>query len=211
MSKFEYLDLNDAREERVYLNGLSMPSQGVEADGGGDEKARVLIHEYDSALREPKGYLPYAINSNLIGYRPNAGSEQKEFYKSDYAYVETEYENDLRGRVIGKIKSGEDVRSADAKCSIEYRCNTIGEVLWLTSTMSGALKVMGHYADSTLYCTRVIDEDGKEQMTYKDMMGRVILERKLLKETSGADTNVDTYYVYDDYTCLLYTSPSPRD
>lgn len=208
MSKFEYLDLNDAREERVYLNGLSMPSQGVEADGGGDEKARVLIHEYDPALREPKGYLPYAINSNLMGYRPNAGSEQKAFYKSDYAYAETEYENDLRGRVIGKIKLGEDVRSADAKCSIEYRCNTIGEVLWLTSTMSGALKVMGHYADSTLYCTRVIDEDGKEQMTYKDMMGRVILERKLLKETSGADTNVDTYYVYDDYTNLRYVIPA---
>lgn len=208
MSKFEYLDLKDAREERVYLNGLSMPSQGVEADGGGDEKARVLIHEYDPALREPKGYLPYAINSNLMGYRPNAGSEQKAFYKSDYAYAETEYENDLRGRVIGKIKLGEDVRSADAKCSIEYRCNTIGEVLWLTSTMSGALKVMGHYADSTLYCTRVIDEDGKEQMTYKDMMGRVILERKLLKETSGADTNVDTYYVYDDYTNLRYVIPA---
>ena len=207
ISKLDYLKQNDTREHRVYVNGLGLPCQELEADGYCDEQARITIHEYDAALRETKAYLSYGLSNNLMQRRVNSINEQKAFYGSDFAYKENEYEPSPLGRIIGEIKAGDDIREAEVKKQIKYRGNKSEEVLQLTSTYAGTIQVKGYYADSTLFCKHLIDEDGNEQLEYKDLIGNIVLKRQVLKNTDSTITNVDTYYVYDDYMNLRYVLP----
>lgn len=207
ISKLEYLTSNDSREHRVYVNGLGLPCQEIEADGYCDEQARITIHKYDAALRESKTYLPYGLSNNYMQRRPNYLKEQQTFYGSNFAYMENEYESSPLGRRIGEIKAGDDIREAKVKKQTKYRGNKSAEVLQLTSTYAGIILVKGYYADSTLFCTHLIDEDENEQLEYKDLIGNTVLKRQVLKNSDNTVTNVDTYYVYDDYTNLRYVLP----
>lgn len=208
ISKHEHLDFGDTREIRTYLNGLGLTNQEIESDGVKDGVSRVFVHEFNPALRENKYYFPYETCSNSTSHRNNALAEQIDYYKCKHAFIENEFENNLRGRIISTIKAGDDVRIAGAKTRIEYRGNRTGEVLLIQASDNGSIKITGHYADSSLWCTCITDESGRKKLTYKNMMGRTVLERRILNETNNSQTNVDTYYVYDDNTHLRYIIPA---
>jgi hypothetical protein len=65
---------------------------------------------------------------------------------------------------------------------------------------------VGNYSTSTLYVTRVEDEDGNTSFEFKDKQGRMILHRDIMRTSSGKE-NYDTYYIYDDLDNLVAVLP----
>ena len=57
----------------------------------------------------------------------------------------------------------------------------------------------GYHASGTLFKTTETDEDEAVTITFTDVEGKVILERKV----NGSE-NLDTYYVYDEANNLAY-------
>ena len=119
-------------------------------------------------------------------------------YGDSRPYSENLYEASPANRVLGQYGPGISWYSNDKKTEIEHQTNGTSEVIKFDYA-SSYFKRNGYYAANTLYKTVTKDEDGKTFTEYKDKLGQVILQRK--------GTNVDTYFIYDDFGRVIYVLP----
>ena len=136
------------------------------------------------------------------------------------SYVQRVYDGSALNRVVEEAAPGDPWKlatdqygfySAGTGKTIKqaYRSNAANEVLLWTYdyTTGNAAALSGgaaaYYAAGTLYMEEHKDEDDHKTVQFKDMDDRVVLHR----EVKDATTNLDTYYVYDDFGRLVYVIP----
>lgn len=119
-------------------------------------------------------------------------------YQDDMPYSQTSYENSPLGRPIETTIAGSTYYTHPN--SISYQTNNANEIIRFSIAATG-LRKNSYYPAGTLYKTVKKDADGKQQVEYTDIQGRLIMQQT-------SPTN-QTYYVYDEYGRLCYVIPAP--
>ncbi len=197
-----------------YLDGLGRPIQTV-VRGGSGSASQDLVQpvEYDAFGRQTKQYLPYAASGASGAYRPNGVQNQYDFYadppsdvaRSGYAYAETKFEPSPLNRPVEQTAPGENWRLGSGhEVETKYLVNAAGEVRqWTAGNLTGtSLSTSKNYDAGTLYKTVITDENGHTTTEFRDKLDQVVLKR-----VQGPDSDLNTYYVYDDYNLLRFVIP----
>ncbi|MDQ6482626.1 DUF6443 domain-containing protein, partial [Dyadobacter sp. LHD-138] len=191
-------DVSKVNIQVQYLDGLGRPIQAVSVGQSTAGTDIVQPMEYDAYGRQPKSFLPYAVNGSGA-YQATAITNQTSFYSgnspqlesSDLGrpYVETTFEPSPSSRPTGSRAPGNKSTSA----SIIYSANDGSEVKKYTYGTS--IGDGGTYTAGKLYKTQTTDENGKINVEFTDTKGRVVCKK------AGSEA-LATYYVYDDYGLL---------
>lgn len=181
--------LNDSGTRKIvcvqYYDGLGRPSE--RAEGGISTYGRYLhtLQTYDALGRKAATTLPAVGNTSPEFKVMTPGSSiLANTYSDSQAYSTTTY--DALSRPTFTSTPGQ--KWAGKGKSVEYITNGENEVKKYNAG-SSAPTLNGYYPAGSLTAERVTDEDGVTVTTYKDLPGRVVLERR--------GDNDDTYYVYD--------------
>ncbi len=173
-----------------YYDGLGRPDLQIAGGNNTTGKYLYTFTEYDGSNRE------YKVWSSIVGttgldYMPISAipMNSQNTYSDSKAYSQITY--DALDRPLFVSAPGETWGGKGK--STEYITNGNKEVRLITS--SSLYDTSSFYASGTLIGTRTWDEDSTSVLSYKDMLGRVVLERK---------DNADTYYVYNDINQLVY-------
>jgi len=186
-----------------YLDGLGRPIQSVQRGiGPGVEKKDFITYtEYDGAGRDSIQWLPIPKSGNngafvaLSTFKTEAANL---YGSSEKPYVTIKYENSPLNRVTEQFGAGNDWYLNNKRNRTSYEAND-GNIAYFYVNTSNSLVREGNYPTGTLYKTVSFDEDNKSVTEYKDKLGQVIMKR--------SDTNVDTYFVYNDLGQLCYVLP----
>ena len=188
---------------------LLMPHLSLAADTIRVNIPRVTVtmaRSYNFTSAANSVYVPVEFNSAMSADKvadyieesaPLQG--QSSFYgsmfgtgESGHAKTRRVYEPSELNRVSQEYKPGSAYTNKNI--SYSYETNSANEVFNLRVNLAtGALHTDGsypYYDAGTLFKDVATDEDGKVFTTYKDVAGRLIMEKR------GADSK--TYYVYDD-------------
>ena len=124
------------------------------------------------------------------------------------AYSEVAYDDSPLSRVVKSASAGSDwsMTSGNTK-EYFYEFNEAATVKKYTSVLdvnnfTNSLDDNGFYPINTLYKNTVKDEDGNISTVYKNGMGQPVMSR-----VKNGTTDLDTYYVYNQYSQLTYTIP----
>jgi RHS repeat-associated protein len=186
-----------------YFDGLGRPIQTVQKAITRAGKDLLNLIEYDGIGRDYKHWLPAPATSNtgaFVSATDFTGLANTQYTSSEKPYAITDFEPSPLNRVTGKYGAGASWYAGKKNDSILYQTNTSStEVAYYFVNSSNQLQRTGNYAVNTLYKTIMADEDSKTTTEYKDKQGRVVLKR--------SDTNVNTYFVYNDLGQLSYVLP----
>ena len=231
----DQLPVESMLQSTTYLDGFGRPIQQVSRQVTPQKKDLVQIVEYDIYGRTPRDYLPYASDMCNGTYIPGATAkaQQQYFYTQNAdplipkviapslytgiqnnAYSERIYDGSPFDRVVEQAAPGDPwklVADGTAKTQKQLtRTNTSTDsvLLWqfdFTTSKASALGASSanYYAAGTLFVTELTDENGSKQTVFADKMGRTLLRRV----QKNATTNMNTYYIYDDYGSLVYVIP----
>ncbi|MGK6353202.1 DUF6443 domain-containing protein [Parapedobacter sp. DT-150] len=213
-----------------YFDGLGRAIQTVELKASPGYKDIVQHIEYDGFGREAVSYLPYATSSSNDGsYKTTAKTDQLNFYKTtgwdahvaktDQPYAVTVFEQSPLDRVLqqgapGSVwqpagsRTASTGRSVDTDYGANLGSGTEAVKRWTVSASGGASGTT-NYAATTLYKTITKDENwvttnGKSGTVeeYRDFDDRLVLKRSW-----NGSSQLNTYYVYDDFGDLRYVVP----
>lgn len=192
-----------------YYDGLGRPKQNIVIKGSPKGNDIAIPIEYDEFGRQIKDYLPIpqeGTQNGIIYSDPlfNAST----IYGHEKIYAEKLIENSPLDRVLGQIQVGNDWQNNPTK--IIYEVNRASDKVkkFITNTIweNGATKTIleqdEYFEVSHLYKTISKDEDGNEQVEFKNSLGQIVLQRKI-----NEGNNVDTYYVYNEYQQLVFVIP----
>ncbi|SHG67141.1 DUF6443 domain-containing protein [Chryseobacterium vrystaatense] len=198
-------------ESVQYFDGLGRPIQSVAIKATPQGRDVVVPIEYDAQGRQTKSYLPVpqagtangAIYSNPLGNASSAG------YGSEKIYSEKVYDNIFPGRVSQMLPAG--TTWSQKPLTFGYDANTetdhVKKFSTATTWENGATKSIpsnaGIYQNGLLYKNSVTDQDGNRTIEFKNAKGQIVLLRK----EAGTTENADTYYVYDEYSQLVFVVP----
>ena len=175
-----------------YYDGLGRPSEL--ATGGQHYMGQYLhtLQTYDAAGREDVITLPAVGGMNPVfkGMTKNSNF-LNQTYDDTRCYSQTTYDALDRPTFI----STPGQNWTDKGKSISYVTNAANSVKRYTAGSSTAT-YSGYYPEGELTGEVQTDEDGITVTTYKDLMGRVVLERR--------GNNDDTYYVYGSDGLLYF-------
>ena len=186
----------------TFYDGLGYPSQIVNVGASPTGNRNIVTPiVYDRMRRSDSVlFLPYASATvNTIKEESAPLQGQSSFYgtmfgtgESGHAKTRRVYEPSELNRVSREHKPGSAYTNKHV--SYSYETNGANEVFNLRVNLAtGALHTDGsypYYDAGTLFKDVATDEDGKVFTTYKDVAGRLIMEKR--------GTNNKTYYVYDD-------------
>ena len=186
----------------TFYDGLGYPSQIVNVGASPTGNRNIVTPiVYDRMRRSDSVlFLPYASATvNTIKEESAPLQGQSSFYgtmfgtgESGHAKTRRVYEPSELNRVSREHKPGSAYTNKHV--SYSYETNGANEVFNLRVNLAtGALHTDGsypYYDAGTLFKDVATDEDGKVFTTYKDVAGRLIMEKR------GTDNK--TYYVYDD-------------
>lgn len=180
-----------------YLDGLRRKKQGIIVGGSAQGTDVVSHHVYDHMGRAHRSYLPFTKSSNQGALVTDPISELDAFYSGESKYYS---KNIYEAQRIKIYPVGNDWHAADKFGSVEaqyYIRSSDRIVRWSIGT--DGLPVKGsEYGNGDLAKRISKDEDEKQAITYTDQFGNQVCKRV-------GDT--DTYYIYDDYSNLLYVLP----
>lgn len=209
-----------------YFDGLGKPEQTIQVLATPTHSDLVTPFDYDEFGREPYKYLPFAEPENRGAFVENAITSQEAFYDNtayypdEPAFSETIFESSPLNRVTEQGAPGTPWQVAKiANVSTrtghtlrhEYGTNGNDIYLWIcdeTNHLPRAQNPNVKYGINTLYRVRTYDENadiaGNTNWTeeYKDKHGNVVLKRVF-----DGNSQMDTYYVYDDFGFLRYVIP----
>ena len=194
VKEWQYTDESGsaAKEKIRYYDGLGRPLQTVSLDAGLLGPCKMNLYEkteYDAAGRPYKFWLP----TRGITWPDSIYSD-----KEPFSYVEydgspldrprAEYGPGVAWHANGKAMHYEYKTNGSTALLnvIQYRIDTAKDT---TVTVSRD----GMVANQTLSVKSVKNEDDLTLLTFTDLFGRIVLERR--HPASGED--LDTYYVYD--------------
>ncbi len=184
----------------------------------------VNITEYDALGRTDKGFLPYATQSYLGFFKPNAHSEQQNFINqkygepqgSIYTYSQTTFDGSPLNRVTNIKLPGFVWNNNPAYKGISndydiYKAIENVHIWDIGFNYGDKPSNVGIYQDGKLLKSITKDDKDKLVVEYKDFSGNTVLKKVQEKEIGqGLDLNgyagwLSTYYVYDDFGRLRYT------
>jgi RHS repeat-associated protein len=216
-----FLNTGDKIQVTKYFDGLSRPVQAVSKETGTPMPSNPAVwqdvvtpQKYDDAGRQTQGYLTYATVGNIGLYKPDAFTEQPNYYTINYnetpSYSQANFEANPLNRISNSKKAG-SAWAASAGNSIEYDINDVTEdvKIWtIGPAVAGALPaitVTGVYATGQLIKTTYIDEKNVRIVEYQDKSGNLILRKTAL--VSGTPSSsfsqwLSTYNIYDDFNRL---------
>lgn len=196
-----YLDRegSDCMTSVQYYDGLGRPDQQVVSGANTSGKNLYTYTEYDGLGRAVKSWAP-VVGETSLGYMSCAdiAIKSQSAYSDSKGYSQTTY--DALDRPLFVSTPGEAWYENHKGKTTEYCTNGAKEVRLITPNTLQNTKT--YHAAGTLYGTRAWDEDGITTLTFKDMLGRVILERR-----GNEAPYADTYYVYNELNQLVYVLP----
>ena len=186
----------------TFYDGLGYPSQIVNVGASPTGNRNIVTPIIYDRMRRSDSvlFLPYASATvNTIKEESAPLQEQSSFYgtmfgtsESSHAKTRRVYEPSELNRVSREHKPGSAYTSKHV--SYSYETNGANEVFNLRVNLAtGALHTDSsypYYDAGTLFKDVATDEDGNTFTTYKDVAGRLIMEKR------GTDNK--TYYVYDE-------------
>ncbi|MBB6609985.1 hypothetical protein H7F15_02955 [Pontibacter sp. Tf4] len=201
-----------------FIDGLGRPVQQVarqqSSDGNGNDV--VQFFQYDQHGRQTKAYLPYVAPSSGGGYRPDAMTEQLNWYLAtageDKPYAETVYDASPLQRVKGQGAPGSDWQPGTGHiATTTTRPNTAADAV---SIFDETGRTALYYLANELAVTESTDENGNKVLLYTNKSGQQLLKRVQLDDVLTLEGFPDatyawleTYYVYDTYGSLQYQVP----
>jgi len=222
-------DAGEATEVVSYYDGLGRLQQSISVNAnplGGDIVQPV---EYDGYGRESKKYLPYATGPGVVGAFQNnaidaAYSTTCDHYKfynlqsnsvvhDPYPYAVTLFDDSPLNRVVEQGAPGLEWQPGEGHTQkIAYGTNGANSVRLFKIDDAGNLAASGFFLPGELFKVVSYNENWTAGLLnsveeYKDKQGQVILKRSFVKNSDGAISEVDTYYVYDIYGLLRYVLP----
>ena len=173
------------RENVGWWNGLGLKVEDIAIGASGTRKDLVTAYSPDRLFHDDaKVWLPYPVNNTAGAYQTSATARSAEYHSSDLAYTSKNYEKSRLDKVLTTAQPG---FSGLYECRYETgSAVSLPKYLW----SEGKIVDKGKYADSLAVQESVINEDGIQTHTFKDVDGR------LLARSIGADSL--TYYVYDN-------------
>ncbi len=214
------LNYSQWAENITYFDGLGREVQRIIVSGSPYNSDVIQPIVYDNFGRLKEEHLPYAITQSGPdgpgGYRPDPVNEKIDFYNNyypadkAYAFSNKEFDNSPLNRVLKQFPPGEVWNEGDGK-PIEFSFSTNDASIPVFKVKpNDYLKKDGYYAIGTFYKNITIDENGNENIEYKNKSDQVIA--KIVSSTDLPGTTLETYYVYDDYGNLRYViSPNAAE
>ena len=188
-----------------YTDGFGRKQQEIQVGGSpADNADLVLSYTYNIMGQVEKEYLPYAKTSNN-GAFDKFSPERWSVYgtaEQAYAYNLTQYEDSPLMRVSRKMGAGKAWHTDDKSIRMTYGVNGANEVKYYKVSFDGLLIASGFYEAGKLEVAIETDEDGHKTKTYTDSD-----ERTILTVSVNGEDRLETYYVYDDRSCLRYVLP----
>lgn len=188
-----------------YTDGFGRKQQGIQVGGSpADNADLVLSYTYNIMGQVEKEYLPYVKTSNN-GAFDKFSPERWSVYgtaEQAYAYNLTQYEDSPLMRVSRKMGAGKAWHTDDKSIRMTYGVNGANEVKYYKVSFDGLLIASGFYEAGKLEVAIETDEDGHKTKTYTDSD-----ERTILTVSVNGEDRLETYYVYDDRSCLRYVLP----
>ena len=188
-----------------YTDGFGRKQQEIQVGGSpADNTDLVLSYTYNIMGQVEKEYLPYAKTSNN-GAFDKFSPERWSVYgtaEQAYTYNLTQYEDSPLMRVSRKMGAGKAWHTDDKSIRMTYGVNGANEVKYYKVSFDGLLIASGFYEAGKLEVAIETDEDGHKTKTYTDSD-----ERTILTVSVNGEDRLETYYVYDDRSCLRYVLP----
>ncbi len=198
-----YLDVNETHATTVYdyYDGLGRKSLTASNAMNTDGKYIYTLQTYDSNGRLSEQWLP-VVGTTSPSYldRSEIASLASSTYNDTYAYSNKHY--NVFDEPMAIDEAGFLWHVADKKVVTNYSTNAYGEVKRynIDSSDNGLIwNGNTYYSSGTLTKEHVIDADSIVTIIYKDMLGRIVLERR-----NDGSQNLDTYYVYNAHGQLAY-------
>ena len=183
-----------------YYDELGRECELVEGAGLSMDYKSCTLQQYDEMGRPWRTWMPTQVDRSFNYVNaPSVSSFATSFHNDSYPYNETSY--DALGRVESVLPPGGAWHNENRRQHHRYllnESNSVKRYKVLNSTTT-TLTQDGYYGIGELTAEQVEDEDGKTTTTFKDILGRVVLERR--------DTENDTYYVYDTHGMLRFVIP----
>ena len=199
-----------------YYDGLGRQkekvSKGAWISGGAVSGDIVQFRTYDNCGRPYREYLPvgYNGNGNYVG-KDTVSTKANTFYADAAPFAEVHYDGSPLDRVRSEWGAGSAWRQAGKATELGYCLNNPNQpkyhLIKVGTTYSGNTEAVvqkgGSYSAGDLRITQTTDEDGRCLLTFTDMFGQTVLERRLLGESDYADT----YYCYDPAGRMIAVFP----
>jgi len=204
----------DVRQTTQYYDGLGRPVQTVAMQETPLQNDMVLPQVYDNFGRESTRYLSYSAATNDGNYKPTAISDQSNFNAAQYPneqyyYSQITYEASLLNRALESYAPGISWVGSGRGASLQYLINTAADSvqLWSISSVQLSLPVdNGAYQAGQLFKSVQADENGNQEIVYKDKMGKTILKKTQASASpsTGHAGWLCTYYIYDTLQNLRF-------
>lgn len=191
-------------ESITYYDGLGRPKQTIAIKASPTGKDLVTPILYDEFGRQAVEVLPFPMTSKNGGYQGVLTKTSADAFYGDKAYAEKVFENSPLDRVLEQKQTGNAWNGHSVHFA--YDANVANEVVkyttittWSNGSTVSKLVKSGNYPAATLYKNTVTDEDGNPTIEFKNGEGQTLLVRK-----NEGSTDVDTYYVYNEYNQLAF-------
>ena len=185
-----------------YYDGLGRPWQTISVKAGktnaGTATRNLCVRtDYDASGRPYKTWLPF----RTTGVVPQTAAHPSEsIYSDNEAFSYVEYDGSPLDRPRAEYGPGAAWHTNGKAMHYEYKTNGSTALLNVTKYRIDTAKDTtvtvsrdGMVANQTLSVKSVKNEDDLTLLTFTDLFGRIVLERR--HPASGED--LDTYYVYD--------------
>lgn len=181
-------------DDNIYYDGLGRPIQQVSVGATPSGNDIINTTMYDNKGREANHLLPFSYDNDGM-FAHNAIYKSNTFNNDDFASSVTAFDGSPLDRVVRTYKPGEVYQGVESQYYIEYGydLNAENEVKHIKLEDNGSISVIGCYSTGILFKNEVTDEDDARMITYTDVEGKTILERRYI----ATDVYADTYYVYD--------------
>lgn len=194
----------DRQQTLVYANGFGQPIQEVSMQAGADLQDIVKHLDFTSSPTTTRTYLllPETAQTKAPGlYETDLPTKLDAYYasKGGLPYETTTLESSPLSRPLEQSQTG--LAWAGHANRISYQANAAQEVRrWV------GLDGTQWYAEGQLRKEIQLDPDNRQTEVFKDLMGRVVLQRKV-SGTGATRETFDTYNVYAESGYLQAVIP----
>ena len=183
-----------------YYDGLGRPVLSAVTGSNNSSGYEYRLQRYDFGERIAKQFIN-AYGTGTPVYKDSAALN----WPDTDPYRSTKYSYDGLERVTMEAGPGQAWHDNARYKRTVYGLNGTGEVrLFRVSGNTLTQESGANYTAGTLNVETHTDEADNETRVYKDMQGKVILERRI---NTNDNTNYDTYYAYDYLGNLRYVLP----
>ncbi|RMF60086.1 MAG: hypothetical protein D6748_04895, partial [Calditrichaeota bacterium] len=213
-SDLDLLSNSEIRKTVTYFDALGKKMQIISIKISASEKDIVTPVEYDELGIQFRSNLAYQATSTDGSFRPNAISEQRNFYQSpppgvastNTPYAETVYQKSPLIPVLeqGAVGTPWQPGSNHTIQTTHLANDATDDIrIWVFDEVNHTAATTAAYSDDALFVTKTTDENGNLSYEYKEKTGKLILKKTY---TDGV-TEVLTYYIYDEFDNLRMILP----